>query len=189
MGVLDHPIYKAQLSEAHCDSVLRCLLFLLARVTRSCWAQWLILTVCMVSSTVCAFPDTDHLRTEMKVVSETSFLNCTLDHCFITSGPQNNGRRSARNRGIHTRASPMKTLNIFFSQFTEHKRRTMTSFFYVVSIACYFIHCYAAIFLHDGFNCCNALWCHYWMCLTRSRRVCYRTNAVHELPSPLAHLL
>jgi hypothetical protein len=24
----------------------------------------------------------------------------------------------------------------------------------------YFIHCYAAIFLHDGFNCCNGLWCH-----------------------------
>jgi len=23
----------------------------------------------------------------------------------------------------------------------------------------YFIHCYAAIFLHDGFNCCNGLWC------------------------------
>ena len=49
----------------------------------------------------------------------------------------------------------------------------------------YFIHCYAAIFLHDGFNCCNGLWCHYSVCLTRSRRVCYRTNAVHELPSPL----
>ena len=46
----------------------------------------------------------------------------------------------------------------------------------------YFIHSYAAIFLHDGFNCCNALWCHYWVCLTRSRRVCYRTNAVHEFP-------
>ena len=25
----------------------------------------------------------------------------------------------------------------------------------------YFIHCYAAMFLHDGFNCCNGLWCHY----------------------------
>ena len=36
----------------------------------------------------------------------------------------------------------------------------------------YFIHCYAAIFLHDGFNCFNGLWCHYWMCLTGSRRVC-----------------
>ena len=34
----------------------------------------------------------------------------------------------------------------------------------------YFIHCYMAIFLHDGFNCCNGLWCHYWVCLTRSRR-------------------
>jgi hypothetical protein len=49
----------------------------------------------------------------------------------------------------------------------------------------YFIHRCAAIFLHDGFNCCNGLWCHYSVCLTRSRRVCYRTNAIHELLSPL----
>jgi hypothetical protein len=27
----------------------------------------------------------------------------------------------------------------------------------------YFIHCYAAIFLHDGFNCCNGLRYHYSM--------------------------
>jgi len=47
----------------------------------------------------------------------------------------------------------------------------MTSVFYVVSIACYFIHCYAAIFLYVGFNCCSGLWCHYSVCLTRSRRV------------------
>ena len=53
----------------------------------------------------------------------------------------------------------------------------------------YFIHCYAAIFLHDSFNCCSCLWCHYSVCLIRSRRVCYRTNAVLELPSPLVHLL
>jgi hypothetical protein len=26
-----------------------------------------------------------------------------------------------------------------------------------------FIHCYAEIFLHDGFNCCNGLWCQYSM--------------------------
>jgi hypothetical protein len=25
----------------------------------------------------------------------------------------------------------------------------------------FFIHCHAAIFLHYGFNCCNALWCHH----------------------------
>jgi len=31
----------------------------------------------------------------------------------------------------------------------------------------YFIHRYAAIFLHDGFNCCSGLWCHYWVYLTR----------------------
>ena len=49
----------------------------------------------------------------------------------------------------------------------------MTSFFYVVcwsmthiQMCGYFIRCYAAIFLHDGFNCCNALWCHYSVCLT-----------------------
>ena len=28
----------------------------------------------------------------------------------------------------------------------------------------YFIHCYATIFLHDVFNCCNGLWCHYSVC-------------------------
>ena len=33
----------------------------------------------------------------------------------------------------------------------------------------YFIHSYAAIFLHDGFNCCNGLWCHNLVCLTRSK--------------------
>ena len=44
-------------------------------------------------------------------------------------------------------------------------------------------------FLHDGFNCCNGLWCYYSVCLIRSRRVCYRTNTIHELPSPLVHLL
>ena len=58
-----------------------------------------------------------------------------------------------------------------------------------IQICGYFIHCYAAIFLHDGFNCCNGLWCHYSAFPDRSRRICYRTNAVHELPSPLAHLL
>jgi len=51
----------------------------------------------------------------------------------------------------------------------------------------YLIHRYAAIFLHDGFNCCSGLWCHYSVCLTRSRRVCYRINAVRKLPSPLVH--
>jgi hypothetical protein len=30
----------------------------------------------------------------------------------------------------------------------------------------YFFHCHAAILLHDGFDCCNGLWCHYWVCLT-----------------------
>jgi hypothetical protein len=24
-----------------------------------------------------------------------------------------------------------------------------------------FIHCHVAIFLHNGFNCCNGLWCHH----------------------------
>ena len=49
----------------------------------------------------------------------------------------------------------------------------------------YFIRCYAVIFLHNGFNCCSGLWCHNSVSLTMSRRVCYRTNAVHEIPSPL----
>jgi len=31
---------------------------------------------------------------------------------------------------------------------------------------------YAAIFLHDGFNRCNTLWCHHPVCPTGSRRVC-----------------
>jgi hypothetical protein len=53
----------------------------------------------------------------------------------------------------------------------------------------YFIHCYATILLHDCFNRCNSLWCHYSVCLTVSRTVFYRTNAVHELVIPLIHLL
>ena len=53
----------------------------------------------------------------------------------------------------------------------------------------YFIHRHAVIYLHVGFTCCTALWCHYRVCLTMPRTVCYRTDAVHELPSPLLHLL
>jgi hypothetical protein len=53
----------------------------------------------------------------------------------------------------------------------------------------YFIHSYAAIFLHDGFNFCNGCWCHYSVCLTGSRRVCSRTDVVHELFCPFVHLL
>ena len=29
-----------------------------------------------------------------------------------------------------------------------------------IQMCFYFIRCYAAIFLHDGFNCCSGLWCH-----------------------------
>jgi hypothetical protein len=50
----------------------------------------------------------------------------------------------------------------------------------------YFIHCYATILLPDCFDRFNGLWCHYSVCLTGSRTVCYRTNAVHELLIPLA---
>jgi hypothetical protein len=53
----------------------------------------------------------------------------------------------------------------------------------------YFIHCYATILLHDCFNRCSGLWRHYSVCLTGSRTVCCRTNAVHELLIPLIHLL
>ena len=35
----------------------------------------------------------------------------------------------------------------------------------------YLIHCYAAIFLHGGFNYCNGLWCHYSVCLSRGESV------------------
>jgi hypothetical protein len=101
LDFLHNPVHKAQLSEAHCDSVLRCLLFSLERVTRSCWANWLIMTVYNGTSTG-IFPDTDHLRKETKPASETSSLNCTLDNCFINSSPQNNAWRYARNRGIYT---------------------------------------------------------------------------------------
>jgi hypothetical protein len=58
-----------------------------------------------------------------------------------------------------------------------------------IEMCSYFIHCYAVMFLHGGFNRCNALWCHLSVCLTGSKSVCYRTNAVHELLSPPAHLL
>jgi hypothetical protein len=98
---LHNPIHKAQLSEAHCDSVLRCLLFPLEKVPRSCWAHWLRVTVSKGSSTG-IFPDTSYLRTETKPASETSSLNCTLRNCFITSGPQNNAWRYARNRRLYT---------------------------------------------------------------------------------------
>jgi hypothetical protein len=48
-----------------------------------------------------------------------------------------------------------ENLKYFYLMIHWTQKYTMTSFSYVVSIACYFIRCYAAIFLHDGFNCCN----------------------------------
>ena len=47
-----------------------------------------------------------------------------------------------------------------------------------IQICRYFIHCNAAISLHDGFNCCSGLWCHDSVCLTRPTSVCYRSNAI-----------
>jgi len=47
----------------------------------------------------------------------------------------------------------------------------------------YFIHYYAAIFLHDCFNCCNGLWFHYLVCLTG------RGESVTELMSFMDFLL
>ena len=59
---------------------------------------------------------------------------------------------------ISTRVSQMKTLNIFlFFIMDDMVCRSMTH----IQMCRYFIHCYAAIFLHDSFNCCNTLWCHY----------------------------
>ena len=51
----------------------------------------------------------------------------------------------------------------------------------------YFMHCYMVIFLHNGFNCCNGLWCHYSVCLTWLRRVCYRTNELTPFRNFLLH--
>ena len=64
-------------------------------------AAWLRMAVSKGTSTVGAFTDTEHLRMEVKPASETSYLNCTLEHCFTTSGPQDNVRHSEGNRGIH----------------------------------------------------------------------------------------
>ena len=58
-------------------------------------------------------------------------------------------------KSCNKRVSQMKMLNTIYLVIYWTKSYTTTSFFYVVSIACYFIHCYATIFLHDGFNCCN----------------------------------
>jgi hypothetical protein len=44
-------------------------------------------------------------------------------------------------------------------------------------------------FLSWWLRCCNGLWRHYSVCLTRSRTVSYRTNTIHELLCPLIHLL
>jgi len=64
----------------------------------------------------------------------------------------------------------------------------MTSFFYVVYIAFHTsVYAPKLPLVHPKRE--HNLWCHYSVCLTRSRRVCYITNAVHELPSPLVHLL
>ena len=85
----------------------------------------------------------------------------------------------------------MKTLNIKYSYFlsAEHHARYGVPSMTHIQMCSYFIRCYAAILLHDGFSCCSALWYHYSVCLTGSRRVCYRTDAVHELPIPPVHLL
>jgi len=67
-----------------------------------------------------------------------------------------------------TRVSQMKTLNIFYHAiyWTQKVLQnimddmvcwSMTK----IQMCSYFIHCYVAIFLHNGFNCCNDLWCHY----------------------------
>jgi hypothetical protein len=51
-----------------------------------------------------------------------------------------------------------------------------------------FIHCHAAVFLHDDFNCCNGLWCHYLMAwLGRSRRTCQSTRALAVVTDMLHH--
>jgi len=69
------------------------------------------------------------------------------------------------------RVSQMKTVNIFYLliYWTQKELQnimddmvwwSMTH----IQMCGYFIHCYATIFLHDGFNCCNGLWRHYSLC-------------------------
>ena len=84
----------------------------------------------------------------------------------------------------------MKTLNVCYPVI-YWTLKVYNGFIFLCSLQMcgYFIPCYAAIFLHDAFNCCNGLCCRYSVCPTRWRRVCYRTNAVHELPSQLVHSL
>ena len=69
-----------------------------------------------------------------------------------------------------TRASQMKTFDFFFFYFWSWTVLVCWSMTHM-QMCGYFVHCYAAIFLHDGFNCCIGPWYHYSVCLTRSRSV------------------
>ena len=59
----------------------------------------------------------------------------------------------------------METLNILFLFFITDD--TVCWSMTHIQMCRYFIHCNVAIFLHDSFNHCNALWCHYWVCPDR----------------------
>jgi hypothetical protein len=80
----------------------------------------------------------------------------------------------------------MKKLNIFLFFSTDDMMCLSVTH---IQMCRHFIHCYAVIFIHYGFSYFSALWCHYRVCLTGPRTVCYWTNAVHELPSALVHSL
>ena len=96
-----------------------------------------------------------------------------------------------------TRVSQMETLNMFYL-LIYWTQKVHNDFTFLCSllirdsypdVPLFHSLLRGVIFLHDDFNRCNALWCHYWLCLTGSGGVCYRTDAVHELPSALVHFL
>jgi len=104
----------------------------------------------------------------------TNSYRCFEVPCYPRLQHSSKWGKRDRILAVVTRASQMKTLNIFLFFITDDMVCwSMTH----TQMSGYSIHC------------CKGLSCHYSVCLTRSRRVCYRTNAVHALPSPLVHLL
>jgi len=88
----------------------------------------------------------------------------------------------------YTRASQMKTLNILYLVIywtvygaAEHHGRYDVLIHDSYPDVWLFHSLLCGDFPSRWLNCCNGLWCHYMVCLTRSRRVCYRTNAIYEL--------
>ena len=66
--------------------------------------------------------------------------------------------------------------------------RTLWVYDMLIHDGSYFIHCYTPIFLHNDFSCCNGLWCYYSLCMTWSKRIRYRSDAICKHPTPFLHL-